>query len=137
MTTCPYLKDNNCLVVEQTCGQQYFPTQKVCMGCNKDNPPQNNNSITNIISGGILKLPLMQKTGSLIKQYLPWFIDSPPNCNCGNRIQQLNEDTQHPRQILRWIRESALDSNTEYNELYVGALVHVLTEARNSSDPSQ
>lgn len=75
-----------------------------------------------------IELDLKKGPGSLLKSWISWFITKPPDCTCDDRAELMNlwgkkECRRRLREILSWLRESALDNDIHYNEFVVTMIV--------------
>jgi len=73
-------------------------------------------------------LDLSKGPGTLLKQWISWFITKPVDCTCDDRAELMNlwgkkKCKQEIRTILNWLRESALDNNVRYSEFVVSTIV--------------
>lgn len=146
---CPHLTENNtCCVTSITT----TPTQETCRACKAlgvginqvtvlyaiETLDKQGHLIPQFLQPYVLKerhdlpsfvsLDLTQGPGTLLKQWINWFITKPPDCTCDDRAELMNlwgkkKCKEEIRTILGWLRESALDNNIRYNEFVVSCIV--------------
>ena len=144
LITHPETQVVSCTIVESISGLQHLPTTRNCQACSRCTHPQKTNEVTVGISIEILKeqgqeyehllpalsIDTLQGPGTMLKKMLSWFITKPPNCSCGDRAELMDvwgPDKCHEnmRQILGWLRESALDNGYPYSEFLIKYMVEL------------
>lgn len=134
-SSCKHFVDQECTLIQSISHMPFSPTPEICRACARDNPPQSFNTITKTIANKLLidsgEIALQKrhgKPGTQLKMMLGWFVTRPPNCDCEDRamlmdIWGVQGCRRHKKEILGWLRESALDKGLPVSEYFIGTLI--------------
>lgn len=136
---CEHRHDNECDIATLIANEPVQVRSIHCLGCLAC--PTRVNDITKQLAIEInptLSTP-ERGVGSRLGKVISWFISQPRNCNCPDRIEIMNMwgpelCRTNKSTILGWLRESALDNDYPYSELFISGLLSVIISVSERLD---
>lgn len=158
MIDCEHLQNNLCLISTQLAGVDVPAALDACTACLKQPKPKqqnhvtcakaiyvlriNNKEVPQSLFQGITKRTPQGGPGTELEKLISWFKVKSSKCNCGKRIQKMNQwgpDKCEERMdtILRWLQHSAITNKLPFVRPVVERLVRkAISNARSKMGSS-